>query len=288
MTTQEAQEEETISLNNEKGLIWGLPRSVVSFVIILLASAIFYRLVTVDVVLQFDFPAFLSLLLALFSVGLSALFYFKATETSNSFYDNTHKFTREVSQILGRIEAGFGERLRHLDEGYTGLRDRFEKLPFDVSKAREQEEEEKQEVAKKEAELQALLNDLANRAKLAENEKKELFAKLEQTQDELAMSKGELLQVQRRIRSAEELKNLPEGFREYLAGWMKENLHKSLRRAYINPALIRNEFTQKMEALSGGAISVMKRYDLLDENNELTPAGSKLIRDVVRECRDNI
>lgn len=288
MTTQEAQEKETISLNNEKGLIWGLPRSVVSFVIILLASAIFYRLVTIDIVLQFDFPAFLSLLLALFSVGLSALFYFKATETSNSFYDNTHKFTREVSQILGRIEAGFGERLRHLDEGYTGLRDRFEKLPFDVSKAREQEEEEKQEVAKKEAELQALLNDLANRAKLAENEKKELFAKLEQTQDELAMSKGELLQVQRRIRSAEELKNLPEGFREYLAGWMKENLHKSLRRPYINPALIRNEFTQKMEALSGGAISVMKRHDLLDENNELTPAGSKLIRDVVRECRDNI
>ncbi|MFM2334285.1 MAG: hypothetical protein RIS91_288 [Bacteroidota bacterium] len=59
---------------------------------------------------KFDFNALLALLLSLFAIGLSVAFYFKATDTSNLFYDNTYKFTKEISEILGRIEAGFGER----------------------------------------------------------------------------------------------------------------------------------------------------------------------------------
>ena len=39
----------------------------------------------------------------------------KATDTSNNFYDNSYKFTKEISEILGRIEAGFGEKLKHID-----------------------------------------------------------------------------------------------------------------------------------------------------------------------------
>lgn len=286
MNIQEDQEE-TICAEHGMALLWGLPRSVVSFVIIALTSAIVYRLVTVQVDLQFDFPTFLSLLLALFSVGLSALFYFKATETSNSFYDNTHKFTREVSQILGRIEAGFGERLRHLDEGYTGLRDRFEKLPFDVSKAREQEEEEKMAVAKKEAEIQELLNNLAERAQLAETEKQDLFAKLEQTQEELTMSKSELRQVQRRIRSAEEPENVHPGFREHLTEWIEGHLTMSIQKPMISPALIRKEFERKVNDLGLEARDYMQRHNLLDENNELTSIGARFVRSIVRECRSN-
>lgn len=79
----------------------------------------------------FPLTDLVALVLAIFAISLSALFYFKATETSNRFYDNSHKFTRDVSEILGRIEAGFGERLRHLDEGYSSLRDHVTRIPFD-------------------------------------------------------------------------------------------------------------------------------------------------------------
>ncbi len=64
-------------------------------------------------------------ILALFSVGLSVAFYFKANETSNQFYDNTYKFTNNMSELLGRIDSGFGERLRHLDEGNNHIREKL-------------------------------------------------------------------------------------------------------------------------------------------------------------------
>lgn len=83
-----------------------------------------------NVMSGFDFSDLLSLFLAMFSIGLSVLFYLKATETSNIFYDNTYRFTKDVSEILGRVEAGFGEKLKHLDEGYLGLKDAVEKIPF--------------------------------------------------------------------------------------------------------------------------------------------------------------
>src|SRR6185436_4120877 len=69
--------------------------------------------------LKVDMGGLLSLVLSVFAMALSVAFYFRATDTSNTFYDNTYKFTREMSEVLGRIEAGFGERLRHLDEGYS-------------------------------------------------------------------------------------------------------------------------------------------------------------------------
>ncbi len=98
--------------------------------LLLFSLALIWRVIFAKIDLQgFSFNDLLSLLLAVFSVALSVAFYFKANETSNQFYDNTYKFTKDISELLGRIESGFGERLRHLDEGYTNMVERFEKLP---------------------------------------------------------------------------------------------------------------------------------------------------------------
>ena len=70
-----------------------------------------YKLFETNLNITVDFPTLLSLLLGFFSVWLASLFYFKATDSSNAFYDNTHKFTAATSQLLAKIEAGFGERL---------------------------------------------------------------------------------------------------------------------------------------------------------------------------------
>ena len=272
---------------NGQKQFWGIPSSVISFVVIAIVSAIVYRIVTVEVNLQFDFPSFLSMFLALFAVGLSALFYFKTTETSNIFYDNTHKFTREVSQILGRIEAGFGERLRHLDEGYSGLMDKFDKLPFDLPKAREQEQEEKLEVAKKEAEFQEILNDLAKRAELATSEKDKIFSKLRQTQNELARSKSELLLLQERIRDAERpvdfqiMKGLPSSIIVRLLQGLAKS--PTIMREFENmtPTSMNREFRIVQSYIGPSAIDRLRIHGLIDNERNLTERGFEFIRELL-------
>ncbi len=65
------------------------------------------------------FTDVLSLFLALFSIFISALFYFKATDTSNEFYNNTYKFTQEMSKILERIHSEFGEKLSNIQQAQS-------------------------------------------------------------------------------------------------------------------------------------------------------------------------
>ena len=96
------------NLNERKGSDpWGVVKA---FALIALISCVCYKLLVTAFQLVADFPALMSLLLALFSVALAALFYFKATETSNTFYDNTYKFTKDIAGLLVRMESGFGER----------------------------------------------------------------------------------------------------------------------------------------------------------------------------------
>jgi len=149
---------------------------------------------------EFTFTDLLSMALAFFAIALSVAFYFKATDTSNRFYDNSYAFTKEVSEILGRIEAGFGERLRHLDEGYSGIRDKFDKLPYDSNQVKAEIEKEKEEVRKKEAEQETVLEDLAKRAHLAEAEKDELFSRMRQITKELDDAKRESRRLTRSMR----------------------------------------------------------------------------------------
>src|SRR5687767_1019887 len=157
------------------GRFWSIPRArlyvyrdiVVIAVIVLIAWKILTAQFSFELV-ELKVTDLLALLLALFAIWLSAQFYFKAAESSNQFYDNTYKFTKDISEILGRIEAGFGERLRHLDEGYSGIRDRVARIPLDEGKAKEEIAEEEKQAKKVEEEKARLLEDLAKRAKLQE------------------------------------------------------------------------------------------------------------------------
>jgi hypothetical protein len=148
---------------------------------------------------DFKFGELLALLLALFAIAMSVVFYLKASETANTFYDNTYKFTNDMSEILGRIEAGFGEKLKHLDEGYSGLLDRFDKIPFDREKAREQVEQGEEEIKKKEQERNKLIEDLAEKARLVDKQKVELFELLRTKESELDDAKKQLERAQREL-----------------------------------------------------------------------------------------
>lgn len=177
---------------------------------VILFALVSYKLANAS--FEFDFKGFnfsdlLSLLLAIFSIGLSVAFYFKATDTSNKFYDNTFKFTKDISEILGRIEAGFGERLRHLDEGYTGLREKFtggfQVDAEEIENTKKELELEKEKLEKERNEKNEILTNLMKKAKLSEAEKGEVLDKLKDKENEISNLSKELLFLKREIRNNE-------------------------------------------------------------------------------------
>lgn len=182
----------------ERLLSWVNIRDIALLALIVI---LIYKIARAD--LKFDFSAFsftdlLALILALFSVWLSVAFYFKADDGSKQFYDNSYRFTKETSELLGRIEAGFGERLRHLDEGYNQMLGRIDRLPTSAIGAKVDQQETVIEQA--EEERRNLFEKLAERAMLAEGEKATLFANLERTNAQLEMAHQKVAELERHRR----------------------------------------------------------------------------------------
>ncbi len=83
---------------------------------------ILYKLVSSDININIDkvqYSDILSLVISFFAIALSLAFYFKASDTSNKFYNDTYKFNKDISESIGRMDAGFNEKLRNLNENYS-------------------------------------------------------------------------------------------------------------------------------------------------------------------------
>lgn len=241
--------------------------------IVALIAIFGWKLLTAELKIDlaaFEFTDFLALILALFSVWLSVAFYFKATEASNQFYDNTYRFTKEMSEMLGRIEAGFGEKLRNLDEGYSGIRERFDRMPVYPHVTNADVKKEEDEIRQKEQEQKALLEDLAKKAKLAEHEKKTLFANLEQMGEELDQARMELRLLQSSSHRSSEDINVRRSLLRYIAARLKEGNSDLFSKGAQPPGFLRKTFEEIMPTLPVEAIRDLKRFGLLDENNKLT------------------
>ena len=251
--------------------------------ILLFSFIISWKIITTPLNIDlsdFNFSDFLSLQLALFAIILSLLFYLKANETSNKFYDNTYKFTNDISILLGRIEAGFGERLRHLDEGYTGLVDRFDRMPIDVTKVKEQVVEEEEEVKEKEKERNQLIETLAERAMLQENEKTELFNNLKNTENELNRAKSELAFLEEKLSGAEKMrKKIFSGQRSNKPDSVINLLIDEIGRETIKQGNV-EKIKKRFDAanFSSALIKELFFYGLIDDKKNLTDMGILLLQ----------
>lgn len=162
-----------------------------------ITGTILYKVIITPIDLSsFDFSDLLSLILAIFSIGLSVMFYIKADETSNRFYDNTQKFTQNISEILGRIEAGFGERLKHIDEGYNKLEGIYmtSRVHSGATAEIEKHEEKSISVEKRKDEL---ISELFRRSNLDIAEKKKIEQQLAEANDALQKNRLETARLRR-------------------------------------------------------------------------------------------
>lgn len=253
-------------------------------VIVLLLIVFGWKLISSELQIdlsQFSFSELLALILSLFSVALSVAFYFKASETSNQFYINSYKFTKEMSEILGRIEAGFGERLRHLDEGYSGIRDKFDSLPRYGETTTKEIEKEKEVVKEREQEQLAVLENLAERAKLAEDEKLELFSKHTKTSKELESARAELRQLLRANNEAfidgdDHLKPL-----YYLAKRASKEITEN--KTILTSDKLRWFYNKIRNDAHHSLINDLRRYGHVDDGDNLTNKAVSIIRRIIRE-----
>lgn len=253
-------------------------------VIALFSLLIAWKFVTTPIninMVDFRFTDLLSLLLGIFAVVLSVAFYFKATDTSNIFYDNTYKFTQDVSEILGRIEGVFGERLRHLDEGYVGLINRFDRLPIDIPKVEKQVKKEEEEVKKKEDDRNQLLETLMKKARLDDKEKRELFESLKDKDKELLHAKSELEFLKRKLENEENrIGSLPStSVSRMLLSTSKfmTQLAEQLDPLNTSPDVVSERFNRMKENIPDKIIEDMKHNGFVDSEGGLTSRGFRIL-----------
>lgn len=228
---------------------------------------------------DFSFTDLVSLFLAVSSVALSALFYFKADESSRTFYTHTYKFTKDVSEMLGRIDSGFGEKLRAIDQGYIGLSQKFDRFSFDPSLSAsraENSEAKKAEIEEQEARRQDIIEGLMQRADVSAVEKQELLQRLSTLSNELEQSKAELAEQ----RSAIDY-GVSDGFKEFLTKFVSR--YFSGKTVNASPSFYRDRFAKVLAdpALNSEAKDYMQFHGLLD-GHILTNKGVDFVRSIVK------
>jgi hypothetical protein len=253
-------------------------------VVATLTGVVGWKVVTGSLALSsIDFPTLLSVLLSLFAIALSVAFYLKATETSNSFYDNTYRFTKDVSEILGRIEAGFGERLRHLDEGYAGLRDSVTKLPRDPVAAQRELGAEEATIKRLEEEKKQVLDQLAERAKLQDAEKSQLFEQMAAKDRELRQARAETASMRRRMLASpasatpesRESRESTDSLLHRITRYTRDHVTRTLMptETLRTEGAIRERFAEVRDALPGGYLKDLESLGYLEPGGQLTSRG---------------
>ncbi|MFC2150167.1 TMF family protein [Calditrichota bacterium] len=263
--------------NNTKTTIGNrIPWWVKSIVLVAFTFVVCYKIFETPLNFTFDFPSFLALLLALFSVGLAALFYFKTTESSHAFYDNTYKFTQDIAKLLAKIESGFGEKLRHLDESYKVMQDRVYSQPSNnqLLKTEEEAAKEEEELRKIVEEKDALIQELMTKAEMSEDEKSSFVSALKKKDSDLYNTTRELEQLRRRLKKAESFQELNRlGINEL------DMIFHQIRN-FIHPSnlkhMSRNELNRYMMDILpnlGDTKRMLMRYGFVDQQDELTDTG---------------
>ncbi len=232
----------------------------------------------------------LAILLAFFSVALAVFFYFKSSEESNRFYANSYEFTKAMSEMLGRIEAGFGERLRHIDEGYSHISQKFDDVLAEREMTVKKVEREQEDVNKIIQEKQQMIQSLLAKTDLQENEKKQILKAMSEKDEQLQSAQLQLENYQITLRKLErempkvEVPELPDPLLFVLSRLESEigQTH------FIHAPLpwLNNKLKPFIRDLSDLEQKVLKSSKIVDKDLDLTGQGRLILKDFSRARRE--
>lgn len=258
--------------------------------ILIIIGVVAYKIITSPFQIEMDVVTLISLLLALFSIYLSALFYFKATETSNSFYDNTYKFTKDIAELLVRIESGFGERLRHLDESYSKIQDKFDRYtrPDEIEQTQKEAEESQKDLEEKVKQREEIIEDLANRAKLQGKERDSILKRLAEAENELSNSRRELDFFQSelaRVKSTSDNESLSSKTLRQVTDYTQNKVVRDMDPSFIASApatLIKRRWAKELVDLDNLYVKDLMKLRFVDNNQQLTANGIRFFKEQAR------
>lgn len=251
--------------------------AVVGFIILVISWKILQSSIKIS---NFDFNELLTLILAIFSISLSIVFYFKATETSNNFYDNSYQFTKEISEVLGRIEAGFGERLRHLDEGYSDLREKVHYSGLSREETEKEIDNEEENLSKAEKERNQLIEEIIEKAEMQDQEKQAFIEKLKDKENEIDELKEEIREL-KDDKYTQKRYNIIEEIPEYLKKFLLNEVIPNIRNGRLNdvPAsYIKNKFNYMKKHYDYTLLKKLRYHGILDKDYDLTLKGISILK----------
>lgn len=282
---------------NIKRLWWEV---VVGLCIVIFVIAAAIKLFSGEIRFSVDAPTLLSILLALFSVALSALFYFKATESSSMFYDNTYKYTTDIAQLLVKMESSFGEKLKVLETGYADIKV-YLRTPANISseleEATAQIKIEKEALEKAVQEKDKMIKNVLENSSIEQAQKDQFYKELEQKNIVIRQLTEEMTRLNELKDSELARRNLPSGV--VFEGEMNPefgvpNIVLQHTKAYVLKKLggasvvmkmsvraIIDEFSRASGGFNPSYLHDLDRLGFL-EGRELTFDGAKFIRSVAR------
>lgn len=291
MKENKSDSKQNIINENKKPSLWEIFKFIVG---ILFSILIIYKLAVSDLTFdfgKFDFNALLALLLSLFAIGLSVTFYFKATDTSNLFYDNTYKFTKDISTILGRIEAGFGEKLQNLDKGYSGLLNKMEKSttnPQDLEDTKIDKKEVEQTLQNEIKERNSIIQNLIEKTQLEQQEKEEIKKLLYDKEKTILKLEREFRILQSRFEQQKNLvitKDIP----DRLLSFLKNNLMRlNANVNEFNRDKAQEFISQFVPTMENERLKDKLFFDLVEsrmirEDGMLTNRGYTVIKNLIKD-----
>jgi len=224
--------------------------------------------------MTFSFNDFMTFLLAAFSIGLSVLFYFKATETSNQFYHRVLDFMQNTSFVLGKMQVELNDKLSKIYENSAIMASQVNMLTEGKQAIAIKTTEKKQ----KEMERESIYNEIFEKAGLDENDRKDFMDKIKNKELEILTLGNEIEDLHEKI---SDLKNLPHSYGIHNNECIDKELVHLLICTLGGPEMVCNcdneqlinIFQQNRDSLPTRISSILQELGIINRKFDLTIMG---------------
>lgn len=248
---------------------------------LVIAIAFGYKIVQIDInsiSLPDNLTNLISLSLAIFSISLSALFYFKANDSNNQFYNNTYQFTKDISEKIGRIEERFGKDLSNIEKNYTRMLDRMERIS--IPEVIESEIEIKTiDKNKLSQERKQIIEEVLQRANISEEEKQILIRQLNAKELELDEVKKELYELKNQIEESQYSFIVPPHTKNVLKFLINSIKHGGQMPRRFGDLI--SHFEERIRELEDKDKHILINEEIINERLKITNKGQKVILELL-------
>lgn len=258
---------------------------VIGFFSLVIGIPLFWNLINGKITFDFgslNFESLLTVIISFFAILLSVLFYFKATESSNHFYNNSYTFTKDISETLRGIEAGFGEKLKNIDKGYEDFRRSFENYisPTDKLEIKKEVEEEKKKMKEIITEKDTLISELEVKSNLSKQELNKYLKQIKEKELELREKNEQINMIKHHI-NIENEPTINEHQYYVLRRYLRMRFLPEINDEIISSSRMLCRYFQKYsENFDPKFMEDMRSAGFINESNNLTRSGVSFIRQI--------